>query len=130
MANDPLSLRTAASKIRYLGTARSGSGPARAMHTTSVALMPLAIGFVWILATLVHKDFAAARAELAHPVPALIMLLFVGASIYHMKLGMQVIIDDYVHDSHAKSWALIANLFFSVVVGLACVYSLLKLSFT
>ena len=130
MANDPLSLRTAASKVRYLGTARSGSGPARAMHITSVALMPLAIGFVWILATLVHKDFAAARAELAHPVAAILMLLFVGASIYHMKLGMQVIIDDYVHESHAKSWALIANLFFSALVGLACIYSLLKISFT
>lgn len=130
MANDPLSLRTAASKVRYLGTARSGSGPARAMHVTSIALMPLAIAFVWILAILVHKDYAAARAALAHPLSGVLMLLFVGASIYHMKLGMQTIIDDYVHGSHAKSWALIANLFFSVLVGLACVYSLLKISFS
>ena len=129
MANDPDSLRTAASKVRYLGSARSGSGPARAMHVTSVALMPLALAFVWVLATLVHKDFAAARAELGRPVPALLMLLFVGASIYHMKLGMQVIIDDYVHHSHSKSWALVGNLFFSVVAGLACVYALLKISF-
>jgi succinate dehydrogenase / fumarate reductase membrane anchor subunit len=129
MANDPNSLRTAASKIRYLGTARSGSGASWAMHVTSVALMPLAIAFVWTLASLIHKDYAQARAELGSPVPAILMLLFIGASIYHMKLGMQAIIDDYVHDSHLKSWALIANLFFSIVVGLACVYSLLKISF-
>ena len=129
MATDQTSLRTAASKVRYLGTARSGTSPARAMHVTSIALMPLAIAFVWILASLVHKDYAAARAELGHPFPAIVVLLFVGASIYHMKLGMQVIIDDYVHESHLKSWALIANLFFSIAVGLACVYSLLKISF-
>ena len=130
MANDPLSLRTAASKVRYLGSARSGSGPARAMHVTSIALMPLGLAFVWVVASLARKDFAAARAELAHPAVAILMLLFVGASIYHMKLGMQVIIDDYIHESHAKSWALIANLFFSALVGLACIYSLLKISFT
>ena len=129
MANDPRSLKTAASKVRYLGTARSGSGAAWAMHITSIALMPLAIAFVWILASLVHKDYAAARAEIGRPFPAIVLLLFVGASIYHMKLGMQAIIDDYVHGPHAKSWALIANLFFAVAVGLACLYSILKISF-
>ncbi len=130
MANDPLSLRTAASKVRYLGSARSGSEAARAMHVTSVALVPLTIAFVWILASLVHKDFAAARAAVGRPLPAILLLLFVGAGIYHMKLGMQVIIDDYVHGSHAKSWALIANLFLCTFVGLACIYALLKISFT
>jgi succinate dehydrogenase / fumarate reductase, membrane anchor subunit len=130
MANDPDSIRTAASKIRYLGTARSGSDAARAMHVTSVALMPLGIAFAWILASLVHKDYAAARAALAHPLPAIVMLLFVGTGIYHMKLGMQVIIDDYVHDTHRKSWALIANTFFSAALGLACIFALLKISLT
>ncbi len=129
MANDPRSLQTASKKVRYLGAARSGTGAARAMHLTSVALIPLAVAFVWIVVVLTTKDYTAARAELAKPCPAILMLLFVGASIYHMQIGMRAIIDDYLHERHVKDWALMANLFFSVVVGLACVYSLLKVSF-
>lgn len=129
MANDNISLQTPAKKVRYLGAAHSGTGAARAMHLTSVALIPLAIAFVWILVTVSTKDYAGARAELAKPCPAILMLLFVGASIYHMKIGMQAIIDDYFHGRHLKDWALMANLFFAVAVGLACIYALLKVSF-
>ncbi|WP_158811596.1 succinate dehydrogenase, hydrophobic membrane anchor protein [Beijerinckia sp. L45] len=129
MANDPRSLKTASKKVSHLGSAKSGVGEARAMHLTSVALVPLTIAFVWILVTLIHKDFTAVRAELGQPFPAIVMLLFVGAGIYHMKLGMQAIIDDYVHEHHLKDWALMANIFFSVAIGLACIYALLKVSF-
>ena len=129
MANDTPSLQTASKKVRYLGSAKSGVGAARAMHLTSVALIPLGIAFVWILVGLIHKDYAGVRAELGHPFPAIVMLLFVGASIYHMKLGMQVIIDDYIHEHHLKDWALMANTFFCIAIGLACIYSLLKVSF-
>ena len=129
MANPSNSLQTPSKKIRYLGSAKSGVGAARAMHLTSVALIPLTIAFVWILVGLIHKDFAGVRATLHQPFPAIVLLLFIGAGIYHMKLGMQVIIDDYVHDHHMKDWALMANLFFCVAIGLACIYSLLKVSF-
>lgn len=129
MANDPSSLKTAAAKINYLGTARSGSAAAWAMHVTSAVLIPLTVAFVWVLVTLAHKDFAAARAELGAAFPTILFLLFTGASIYHMKIGMQAVIDDYIHDSHLKSWALIANTSFCVTIGLACVYALLKISF-
>ena len=129
MSNDVQSLKTASKKIRYLGSAKSGVGAARAMHLTSVALVPLGIAFVWILLSLVGKDYAAVRAELGHGFPAIVMILFVGASIYHMQLGMRVIIDDYVHKHHLKDWSLMANLFFCVVIGIACIYSLLKVSF-
>ena len=129
MANDVRSLHTASKKIRYLGSAKSGPAAARAMHLTSTALIPLTIAFVWILIGMIHKDYAGVRAELAHPFPALVVLLFVSVSIYHMKLGMQVIIDDYVHEHNLKDWALMANTFFSVAAGLACVYSTLKVSF-
>ena len=130
MANDPAAIRSAASRVRYLGTARSGTRASWHMRVTSVALLPLSIGFVWLILSLVHKDYAAARTELGQPLPAILMLLFILTGVYHMKLGMQVIIDDYVHDSHIKDWSLMANLFFSVGLGLACVYAVLKLSFT
>ena len=129
MANDVQSLQTASKKIRYLGSAKSGVGAARAMHLTSVALVPLTIGFVWVLLSLIGKDYAGVRATLGHPLPAILMLLFVGSGIYKMALGMRVIIDDYVHEHHMKDWALMANLFICWLLGIACVYSLLKLSF-
>jgi succinate dehydrogenase / fumarate reductase, membrane anchor subunit len=59
---------------------------------------------------------------------AILMLFFLLTSVFHMKLGMQSIIDDYVHDAQFKEWSLIANLVFSVSIGLACVYAILKLS--
>ena len=130
MANDPISIRTAASRVRYLGTARSGTRDSWHMRVTSVALLPLTIAFVWLMLSLVHKDYAAARTELGQPFPAILMLLFILTSIYHMKLGMQTIIDDYVHETHIKDWSLMANLFFCAGLGLACVYAVLKLSFT
>jgi succinate dehydrogenase / fumarate reductase membrane anchor subunit len=129
MANDPQSLKTAARKIQYLGTARSGTSAAWAMHVTSAILIPLSIAFIFILLKLIHKDFVAARAELGSAFPTILFLLFTCASIYHMKIGMQSIIDDYIHDNHWKSWALVANLFFCAAVGLATVYALLKISF-
>ena len=129
MANDVQSLHTASKKIRHLGSAKSGVGAARAMHLTSVALVPLGIGFVWIVLTMVGKDYTAVRAELGHIVPAIVMLLFVGASIYHMQLGMRVIIDDYIHEHRLKDWLLMGNLFFCALLGIACIYSILKVGF-
>ncbi|WOJ88795.1 succinate dehydrogenase, hydrophobic membrane anchor protein [Methylocapsa polymorpha] len=129
MANDPASTRTAASRVRFLGAAKSGTTDAWRMRITSVALLPLTIAFVWIVLSLVGKDYSAARAELGQPVPAILLLLFILSGVYHMKIGMQSIIDDYVHSPHLKDLSLIANLFFSVSVGLACIYAVLKLSF-
>ncbi len=99
------------------------------MRVSSVALVPLAIAFVWLLLSLLHKDYAAARAEIGEPLPAILLTLFILTGVYHMKLGMQSIIDDYVHGAHMKDWLLMANLFFAVCVGLACIYAVLKISF-
>lgn len=129
MKEEPQPTRTTASKVRFLGTAKSGTEECWHMRVTSIALVPLSIAFVFIVVALIGKDYAGARAVLGQPLPALVLLLFILASVYHMKLGMQAIIDDYVHDTRLKEIALVANLFFSVAVGLACVYATLKLSF-
>jgi len=130
MAIDPASPRTEASHARVLGTAKSGTDECWHVRVTAVVLVPLAIAFVIVVVSLVGKDYAAARTLLGQPLPALVMLLFILAGIYHMKLGMQAIIDDYVHATKAKELALLANLVFSVCIGLACIYATLRLSFT
>ena len=129
MARDPASLQTAASKVRFLGTARSGTQDTWHLRVTSIALVPLTIAFVCVVLSLVGKDYEGVRATLGQPFPALLMLLFILTGVSHMKVGMQAIIDDYVHDTHLKDWSMMANLFFSVCVGLACVYAVLKISF-
>jgi succinate dehydrogenase / fumarate reductase membrane anchor subunit len=66
---------------------------------------------------------------LGSPVVAILMLLFVGTGVYHMWLGMQEILLDYVHDEKLKIMSLIASTFFCFMVGVSSVFAILKLSF-
>ncbi len=123
-------LQTPRARISYLGSAKSGTRHAWRLRLTSFALLPLTIAFVIILLSLVGRDFESARHLLASPFPAILMLLFIGAGAWHMMLGMQVIIEDYVHHEHLKVLALMANACFSAAVALAAVYAVLRVSFT
>jgi len=129
MANNPASMRTAVAKVRHLGSARSGTQHAWRMRVTSLALLPLTLAFVWIVLSLVGKDYATVRATIGHPFAAIVMLLFIPMAVYHMMLGMQTIIEDYVHGEHLRSWLIIGNMFFAAVIGLSCVFAILRLSF-
>jgi succinate dehydrogenase / fumarate reductase membrane anchor subunit len=84
---------------------------------------------VIILITLLGRNQAAVAQILGSPVIAIIMLLFLTSITIHMRIGMAVIIEDYVHDESAKLALLMANTFFTIVVGLAAAYGILKLSF-
>lgn len=128
MADDRGFLRTPLGRVRYLGSARSGAQDDWFMRLTSMALVPLTIALVWALLSLLSKDYNGVRAELASPAPAILVLLFVLAGVYHMQLGMRSIILDYV-GGRAREWALVANLFFCAVLGLACIYAVLRISF-
>lgn len=116
-------------KVRHLGSAKSGTAHAWRMRATSIALVPLTIAFVWLILTLVGKDYNTVRMTLGSPFPAILMLLFLLAGIHHMKLGMQTIIEDYIHGEHCKQWSLLGNAFFCYAIGLACVYAVLRISF-
>ena len=111
-------LRNPLGRVRFLGSARMGTGDAWLVHVTSLALVPLTIGFVWLILDLVGKDYNGVRAELANPIPAILLLAFIVAGIVHMELGMRSIIIDYV-GGRLRAWALAANTCFAALLALA-----------
>jgi succinate dehydrogenase membrane anchor subunit len=125
----PHSLRTPLGRVRFLGAARTGTSHFWRQRLTSVANVPLTIAVVVIIMALLGRNHAAVVQILGSTFVAITMLLFILNSVYHMWLGMQVIIEDYVQDELAKVVALMSNTFFSFAVGLAAVFAILKLSF-
>ena len=121
--------RTPLARVRGLGAARDGTQDFWHMRVTSVALVPLSIAFVLIAVSLLGRNHAAVVQILGSPLIAMLMLLFIGTNAYHMWLGMQDIIVDYVHDEFWKVVSLMANTFFCMVTSLACAYAIFKLSF-
>jgi succinate dehydrogenase membrane anchor subunit len=123
-----MSIRTPLARVRGLGSARSGTGHFWHQRLTALANVPLTIGFIIILLSLLRSSHANVVQTLGSPLVAIVMLLFIGSVTYHMKIGMQVIIEDYVHDERWKFAALIANIFFAIMVAASAAYALLKLS--
>jgi succinate dehydrogenase / fumarate reductase membrane anchor subunit len=121
--------RTPLSRVRGLGAARSGTTHFWHERLTSVAALPLTIGFIVVVLSLLGRNHAAAIQILGSPLVAILLLLFIITSVYHMWLGMQVIIEDYVHHELRKLVLLMANTFFCVATGIASVYALLKIGF-
>jgi succinate dehydrogenase / fumarate reductase membrane anchor subunit len=122
------SYRTPLGRVRWLGASGLGTEESMRMRITSVALVPLTIAFIWIVLTLLSKDYNAVRAELGEPLPALFILLFVIVGVYHMEIGMRSVIVDYLHGAQ-REWALIANTLACGALGLACVYAVLRIGF-
>jgi succinate dehydrogenase / fumarate reductase membrane anchor subunit len=122
-------LRTAARRVRGLGAARSGTRDFWHQRVTSVAGIPLTIALIVIVIALLGRSHAAVVQILGSPLVAIIMLLFILNCTYHMWIGMQEIILDYVHEDKTKFLSLMANTFFVIAVGLACAFAILKLSF-
>ena len=124
-----MSLRTPLARVRHLGSAKDGTGHWWAQRLTALALIPLTIWFVASLVSLAGADHAAMAAWMGNPVSAGLMILLVVATFYHSALGLQVVIEDYVHGEGAKMAALIAVKGLCVVLGLTAVLAVLSLLF-
>ena len=124
-----MSIRTPIGRVRGRGAARSGTSHFWHQRVTALANVFLVTAFVVILVSLLGRSHATVIRILASPFVAIVMLLMVGSVTYHMKLGMQVVIEDYVHDEKWKFLAIVGNMFFAIAIAAACVYSLLKISF-
>ena len=125
----PGKMSTPLARVRGFGAAHSGTEHFWRQRLTAVANVPLVIAFVMIVVGLLGRNHAAVVQILGSPLVAVIMLLFIISVTTHMRIGMQVIIEDYVHDEGHKLVLIMANTFFSVAVALASAFAILMLSF-
>jgi succinate dehydrogenase / fumarate reductase membrane anchor subunit len=124
----PSSMRTPLGRVRALGASHSGTSDFWRQRITAVALVLLFVPVIVVVMMLLGRNQAGAAQILGSPPVAIVMLLFIIASAWHMKIGMQVVIEDYVHGEKLKLASIMANNFFSAAVALASSYAILKLS--
>jgi succinate dehydrogenase / fumarate reductase membrane anchor subunit len=122
------SMRTPLARVRNLGASHSGTSDFWRQRVTAVAMVLLMVPVIVVVMMLLGRNQAGAAQILGSPLVAIILLLFIVASAWHMKIGMQVVIEDYLHHEKLKLVAIMANNFFSMAVALASIYAILKLS--
>ena len=121
------SLRTPLAKARGLGSAKDGTHHFWVQRLTAVALIPLTIWFALSIASLATAGQAEVVAWMKSPLSAILMLGFIMAGFWHMKLGLQVVIEDYVHTESTKITCLILNNLIAIFLALAAFLSVLKM---
>ncbi len=124
-----MDMRTPLGKVRGLGSAKSGTEHFWKVRTTSVALVPLLLFYLGFLVMYAGRPYADVVSALSNPFIATINALTIIASIVHMRLGMEEIIQDYIHSEKMKMLVLILNSFFSLLVGGLCLFAALKIAF-
>jgi succinate dehydrogenase / fumarate reductase membrane anchor subunit len=122
-------LRSSLAEARGLGSAKEGVGHWWAQRASAVALVPLALWLVVSLVALAGADHAAATEWIARPWVAVTLLLTLLAVFWHLKLGVQVVIEDYVHGRLARIALELANSFACIALGLGAAFAVLKVAF-
>jgi succinate dehydrogenase / fumarate reductase membrane anchor subunit len=124
-----MDMRTPLGRVRGLGSAKSGTHDFWLQRLTAIAGVPLTLAGLALVISLTGRSYTAVKQILGSPLVAVLLMLFVIALVMHMKIGVQVVIEDYVHDKNQKLTLVMLNNFFAWAVGLACVFAVLKISF-
>ena len=128
MSANAKDLRNPLKRARGLGSAQSGVGHWWTQRVTAAALVLLGLWFVATVLCLLHADYAAARAAVAKPWNALLLILFVVTMFWHAVLGLQVVVEDYVHTRWKEVVLLVAIKFLAVLGALAGVLAVLRIA--
>lgn len=123
-----IDLRTPLKRVRGLGSAKSGTHHFMVQRVTAIALIPLVLWAVWLALVLVHAGYTQALALLHQPINVILMIAFVVALFWHAQLGIQVVIEDYVHTHWVEVSAQIVVRFLCVLGALACVLAILRIA--
>ncbi|MDE0813100.1 MAG: succinate dehydrogenase, hydrophobic membrane anchor protein [Alphaproteobacteria bacterium] len=124
-----MNMRTQLGEVRGLGSAKTGTSHFWMQRLTALALIPLTLWFVASLASMGSADYADAVAWVKSPLTSILLLALIAATFHHMQLGLQVIIEDYVHAEGLKIASLIVMKCGSVLLGLAAAFAVLKVAF-
>lgn len=120
--------QTELGKVRGLGSAHEGTKHFWMQRLTGVINLPLVIFFIVLILSLVGKDYNIVRARFAHPVVAILMGMLTFSVLYHMKLGMQVVIEDYIPQRGLRILFLALNVLFCFILGGVIIFALLKIA--
>lgn len=122
-------MRTPLGKVRGLGSAKEGTDHFWKQRLTAIANVPLIVFLVWMVISLVGAGHAEVVATLSNPIVSLLLLGVILSVCWHMKLGMQVVIEDYIHSEGSKVALVVLNTFFCFSIALASAFAVLKLGF-
>jgi succinate dehydrogenase / fumarate reductase membrane anchor subunit len=123
-----MGMRAPLKNVRGLGSAKEGTTHWWHQKVTAIALIPLFLIAIGCFLSLVGADYTHVRYVLGQPFISIVMLLLIVAMFYHLKLGMQVVIEDYIHTESTKVFLLLLNSFFCAIVGLSAALAILKLA--
>ena len=121
-------LRTPLKRARGLGSAKDGTGHFINQRITAIALVPLTLYVIGLVVWLIGTDYAAVRATVAQPWNAVLLIAFLVAAFWHAKLGMQVIIEDYVHTPWLAVASQLTVIFVCVLAALASVLAVVRIA--
>ena len=124
-----MSLRSDLGRVRGLGSAKTGSHHWWHQRLTAIAMVPLSLWFVSALLRHMNDDFAQTAAWISSPFITVLLLALIITVFYHAKLGLQVVIEDYIHHELFKILTLIAMKLAVAFVALLGIVSILKISF-
>ena len=124
-----MDMRTPLGRVRGLGSAKTGTEEFWLQRMTAIAGIPLTLAGLFLVISLTGRSYPAVKQILGSPLVAVLLILFILALVVHMRIGVKIVIEDYVYDKNRKVTLLILNTFFAWAIGLACVFAILKISF-
>ncbi len=130
MSKNIASLQSPLGQVRGLGSAKEGVGHWWYQRLTAIALAPLSILFVWLVMHLLNADYDVVRVTIAQPFIAVLLMCFMVSLFYHGQLGLQTIIEDYVHHRALEMTLLILVKFSALLFSVASLLAIARIALT